>query len=113
MKNISYKQLVFNKLIRKRDEGNGCICCGRDDDTLSAGHYLSIGSRPDLRFNLINVNMQCYVCNVELHGNQSVYREKLIEKYGLEEIEKLERHERRSISLEQKYNEAIRELKNN
>ena len=79
----------FNRYIRKRDEGNGCISC--DSHTFSdAGHYYSGGHYPSLKFNENNVSGQCKRCNHFLSGNLLEYRKKLIKKIGIKELEKLD-----------------------
>lgn len=84
-------QIVFNAFIRKRDEGKPCIsCCRSTGSKINAGHFLSVGSHPHLRFNENNVHLQCEYCNTHKSGNQAAYRIELIKKIGLEEVEKLE-----------------------
>lgn len=55
-----------------------------------AGHYLSKGARPELRFVLANINLQCHRCNVQLSGNQAKYRIGLVDKIGEAAVEELE-----------------------
>ena len=43
-----------------------------------------------LRWSEDNCHIQCNACNLELQGNLEVYREKLIDLYGLEKVEKME-----------------------
>jgi len=84
-------QVAFNAFIRQRDEGLPCISCRRlNESKKNAGHYLSVGSHPHLRFNENNCHLQCEYCNTYKSGNQAAYRIKLIKKIGLEEVEKLE-----------------------
>jgi len=84
-------QYEFNKYIRLRDKGKPCISCGRmHDGQLHAGHYLSVGSTPELRFEESNCFSQCAPCNNHLSGNQINYRKRLIEKIGLDKVEWLE-----------------------
>jgi len=84
-------QTEFNKWIRARDEKLPCISCGRfHQGQWHAGHFLSIGAHPALRFNEDNVNKQCQPCNTEKGGNHHFYRIGLLQKIGLERVEKLE-----------------------
>ena len=85
-------QTAFNAYIRKRDEGLPCISCGKDDNSKQyhAGHYRSVGSCPELRFEELNVHKQCAKCNNYLHGNLIKYRIALIDKIGLKNVEWLE-----------------------
>ncbi len=85
-------QKVFNTYIRTRDKNSSCISC---EATLSnrkfdAGHYRSVGSNPQLRFNEENVWGQCVPCNRDKHGNLIEYRKGLIKKIGVEKVEYLE-----------------------
>ena len=84
-------QAVFNKYIRIRDAGQPCISCGRHHNgQIHAGHFLSVGARPELRFNERNVHAQCAPCNNHLSGNIVLYRKGLIAKIGIESVEQLE-----------------------
>lgn len=84
-------QSIFNAYIRERDKDLPCISCRRHHGgQYHAGHYLAIGSHPELRFDELNVNKQCAPCNLHLSGNQINYRLGLIEKIGAEKVMLLE-----------------------
>lgn len=84
-------QAAFNKFIRLRDANEPCISCGRHHQgQYHAGHYLSTGARPELRFDEANCHRQCAPCNNHLSGNIALYRVALIKKIGLAEVERLE-----------------------
>ena len=84
-------QAVFNKFIRLRDSNLPCVSCGRfHQGQWHAGHYLSVGAHPELRFNELNVWRQCQPCNAHLSGNLINYRVELIKRIGLAEVERLE-----------------------
>ena len=91
---VKKAQAVFNTYIRLRDRGKPCICCGKplgdEPNSYDAGHYRSVGSAPHLRFNENNVSGQLKHCNQYLAGNIVNYRRGLIERIGIEEVEKLE-----------------------
>lgn len=89
---IKELQIIFNKYIRLRDKNKNCISCDKfNGGNEQAGHYRSVGSCPELRFNEFNVNGQCVRCNMHLHGNQINYRKGLIKKYGIEKVLELEK----------------------
>lgn len=96
-------QVVFNRFIRLRDAGKPCISCGRDTGAkMNAGHYLSVGAHPELRFNEMNCHRQCEHCNSFKSGNQAQYRPRLIEKIGLEKVEWLEgKHEPLKLTIDE------------
>ena len=84
-------QTVFNQYIRIRDKDLPCISCQRHHQgQYHAGHYLTVGARPELRFNELNANSQCSACNLHLSGNLINYRINLIKKIGLDKVEWLE-----------------------
>ena len=71
---LSLLQIVFNKYIRLRDAGKPCISCDRPlGKVFDAGHFLSVGRYPNLRFDESNTNGQCIYCNQHQHGNQIEY----------------------------------------
>lgn len=88
---IKLAQAAFNKFIRTRDEKLPCISCGRHHNgQYHAGHYLTTGAHPELRFNEDNCHKQCAPCNNHLSGNLVRYRPALIKKIGQEAVDKLE-----------------------
>lgn len=88
---LAEAQDAVNAYVRARDEDLPCISCGRHHQgQYHAGHYLSRGARPELRFNLDNIHKQCAPCNNHLSGNAVLYRVGLIAKIGLERVEALE-----------------------
>lgn len=93
---IKEVQIVFNKYCRLRDASFGCISCGSvlTNEAVGggydAGHYLSRGSHPHLRFNEHNCHGQCKRCNRYMSGNVANYRIGLISRIGLQTVEALE-----------------------
>jgi hypothetical protein len=95
-------QKEFNAYIRARDAARPCISCRRfHQGEWHAGHYLSTGARPELRFDEDNVHKQCAPCNTHLHGNLVHYREGLIERRGAVVVDRLEgAHEPLHLGIE-------------
>ncbi len=91
---IKETQNACNAYVRARDEkqNHPCISCGKHHAGQNhAGHYLSTGARPELRFEAdLNIHLQCAPCNTYLHGNLILYRVNLIEKIGIGNVEWLE-----------------------
>ena len=84
-------QTSFNAWVRARDAGNACISCGRHHQGQNhAGHYLSVGASPELRYEPLNVWLQCAPCNTYLSGNSVLYRIALLDKIGAEKLAWLE-----------------------
>lgn len=76
-------QTEFNKYIRLRDKDKPCVSCGRYEHDIKhnnrggawdCGHYRSVGSAPELRFEELNAHKQCKKCNQFLSGNHVEYR---------------------------------------
>ena len=77
---------AFSLYIRLRDSKDGlseCITCGvqKPVKEMQAGHFVSRRVNK-LRFDDLNVNAQCYSCNVMRYGEQFQYAKALDEKYG-------------------------------
>lgn len=110
-------QVVFNKWVRARDKGLNCISCNKPAKKENAGHYRSVGSSPTLRFEPLNVHLQCEYCNTYQHGNLIPYRQNLIKKIGIDLVEWLEtEHEPKHYSkpeliiMKEEYKEKIKQL---
>lgn len=69
-----------------------CVTCGSRHHykKMDAGHFISV-SVDSTRYDETNVHPQCVRCNKYLHGNHHLYREYLLNRYGKEEIEALEK----------------------
>ena len=97
----SYKSLekkldrIFSEYIRLKAAYEGgycqCITCGKfyHWKEIHNGHFISRSVKA-VRFNETNCNPQCVSCNSFRQGEHHIYRDKLIEMYGKEEVEKLE-----------------------
>jgi len=82
----------FQKWIRLRDKDLPCISCGNIlTDDWAGGHYFPAGIYSGLMFDERNCHKQCNThCNKHLSGNLLEYRKRLVIRYGLEFVEKLE-----------------------
>ena len=124
---INEAQNAVNAYVRFRDKDMPCISCGNPLSSdgigggFDAGHYRSRGSAPHLRFaeDVGNINGQCKRCNRYLGGNYSNYRIGLIERIGIDNVERLEAYnEPRKFTVEelkeitQYYKNKLKELKN-
>ena len=95
-------QTVFNQYIRLRDKDLPCISCQRfHTGQYHAGHYLTTGAHPELRFDEVNVHKQCSACNNYLSGNIVEYRINLINKIGIDAVNYLEsKHQPKHYTIE-------------
>lgn len=89
---LAEAQQAVNAWVRERDKraGHGCISCGAKQGKENAGHYLSVGARPELRFEPLNIHLQCERCNTYLHGNLIPYRAALKNRIGAPAVDWLE-----------------------
>lgn len=104
-------QAAINRARRLEElkKGSGCISCGRSQEEVQAadgwkpggawdaGHYLSVGAHANLRFEPMNIWLQCKSCNAgsgkyakKRETVQQAYRVNLIARIGLAAVEALE-----------------------
>ena len=77
-------QAAFNAWVRLRDADKPCISCGRrHEGQYHAGHYLSVGARPELRYEPLNVWKQCAPCNTHFQGTRFCSARRWCVKLGL------------------------------
>lgn len=89
-KQAARTQTAFNAFIRARDADKPCVSCGTFKGKMNAGHFLSRGSHPELRFDEANTQKQCEYCNTHKHGNPIPYRAELLIRIGPDELARLE-----------------------
>lgn len=88
---LELTQRVVNAYVLARDAEKPCISCGCwQAFAWDAGHYLSRGARPELRFELTNIHKQCAACNRHKGGNQVQYRLGIVARIGAPAVEALE-----------------------
>ena len=109
-------QIEFNRFIRLRDNGCNCISCQKPPKKKNAGHYRSVGSSPELRFEPLNCHLQCEHCNTYLSSNAIEYRINLVKKIGQKSVDWLEGpHEPKKYTIDQLIGikKKYKELSNN
>jgi hypothetical protein len=113
-------QSSVNAYVRARDEGRLCISCNRQlKGKYDAGHYYSVGSYPNLRYDEMNIWGQCVHCNQHLHGNLIEYRTNLLQRIGEDGLARLDSLKNEPLKLTvpeikdliEVYKKKIRELK--
>lgn len=126
---LNEAQAAFNAFIRYRDRDLPCICCGSFDASgagglgggWDAGHWLSRGHAPHLRFHEQNVHKQRKGCNRPGGTTRAKYRLGLVARIGelavseLEALEYAPTEKRWSIEelkeIKVKYREKLRQLR--
>lgn len=95
---------VCHKNIRERDKYKPCISCGAKwNEHFQAGHFYKAELYSNLRFDELNINGQCRICNLHKDGNFQGYREGFIKRYSVEQLEELENKAREYKSLSFKW----------
>lgn len=81
----------FQRWIRFRDKDQPCISCGKfAADLVDGGHFKKAEIYSGVIFNENNCHSQCRKCNRFLGGNELMYREGLVKRYGNLFVEKIE-----------------------
>ena len=80
-------QIVFNAYIRKRDEGQPCISCGKFGEAPNCGHFFAVGGYDALRYNEDNAHLEGAYCNCWDESHLIGYRENLLNKIGQERLD--------------------------
>ena len=116
---LKIAQQTFNKFIRERDKGLNCISCGQKPKKINAGHYFSAGGHSNVRFNELNVHLQCEKCNQFLSGNLLNYQIGIEKRIGGERL--LQLHELAHVTkkwtieelkeINETYKQKLKELK--
>ena len=118
-------QKAFNAWVRFRDRFEPCIDCGKyaSGDALTggaydAGHYLSRGSHPHLRFDERNVFKQLKGCNRPGGTTAASFRAGVVARIGLAAVEALEADQEPKhytvddlIAMTAHYKKLLKELK--
>lgn len=112
-------QVAFNAWVRARDATQPCISCGRfHQGKNDAGHYRTVASAPELRFEPLNCHLQCSPCNTHKSGDIVNYRINLVQRIGAENVAWLEGpHEAKKYTIDDlktltaHYRAMTRELK--
>lgn len=86
-------RMACNNYIRERDKEDNCISCDNPlafEIKFDAGHYKTQGGHKWIAYDEININGQCVSCNQHKSGNEAAQRPRLVMKWGIEEVERLE-----------------------
>lgn len=89
---IQATRYPFQKLIRYRDYGKGCICCGEGLGNISdydAGHFVPANICSQLIFHPLNVHGQLKECNQHKNGNYIGYLEGIKDRITADQFNEL------------------------
>ena len=83
-------RISVHKFIRIRDKGKPCISCGTSwHEDFQAGHYFKAELYETLKYDLDNIHGQCPKCNIYDHGNVNGYTQRLPQRIGKDNFDKL------------------------
>lgn len=99
---LANAQIIVNKYVRLRDYDKPCCTCGHlEGRQFHSGHFENVGGKGQLRFYTLNIHKQCSICNNWKSGNLAEYEKFMINKYGVDFVEKLKsNNERANYSVE-------------
>lgn len=86
---------ITREIVLVRDERNGkhyCYTCGREVDgsNRQVGHFIPKAACPaELKYDLDNLRVQCYHCNINLGGYQSEFYRRLEKDCGKPYVNRL------------------------
>lgn len=99
----------------KRNEKSYCFTCDKEVESSNRqlGHFIpnSVGGAL-LRYNLDNLRIQCYYCNINLGGNGSEFYPRLVKEKGQEFVDKLFQLKHQTTNAHNHYRELLEKYKN-
>jgi hypothetical protein len=88
---VNKAKVIFQKWIRERDKDLPCISCGTTKASMwHASHFKKAETFSGVIVHEFNVWRSCSKCYIFLNGNELSYRENLVKKIGVEQVEALE-----------------------
>ena len=94
---------LCKQLVRKRD-GHACVSCGKTGlvgSSQQTGHFIpSAACGGFLRYDLRNLHVQGYNCNINLGGNGAVFLIALEKKYGRPFVDQVIKDMQKIIKLD-------------
>ncbi len=109
---------LLSKIIRiKHSDENGycaCVTCGTTKhwSELQAGHFIPKAQGNSVYFLEENIHPQCVYCNMFQGGNLTNYTLYMIDTYGRDEVERLQKVKNEKIKItENDYEQMIVEFK--
>jgi 5-methylcytosine-specific restriction endonuclease McrA len=107
------RRIIKAKYIK--DDRYYCFTCGKEIEgsNCQLGHFIpnSVGGA-SLRYNLDNLRLQCYYCNINLGGNGSEFYRKLVIEKGQPYVDALfELKNKGSINALDHYKKLLEEYK--
>jgi len=101
------------KVITLNKYGNTCYTCSRtnlEGSNCQLGHFLPSGAcGAFLRYDLRNLRIQCYHCNINLGGNGAEYYQRMVTEIGQRKVNQLFKDKQKSVKATDHYAKLIKE----
>jgi len=101
------------KVITLNQYGNTCYTCSRtnlEGSNCQLGHFLPSGAcGAFLRYDLRNLRIQCYHCNINLGGNGAEYYQRMVTEIGQRKVNQLFKDKQKSVKATDHYAKLIKE----
>lgn len=98
----------------KNNSAHFCFTCDKivDGSNRQLGHFIpnSVGGAL-LRYNLDNLRIQCYYCNINLGGNGSEFYRRLVLEKGQDHVDKLFQLKTQTTKADDHYRKLLAEYK--
>lgn len=111
LKKIQEKLWKLCKELTLRKYGNTCYTCGASNlekSNCQLGHCIPSGAcGAFLRYDLRNLRIQCFHCNINLGGNGAEYVRRLEKEVGKKEVGKLFKDKQKSVKASDHYAKLI------
>ena len=111
---IECKRIVRQTYIKK-DGTWDCFTCGRlinEPAKAQTGHFIANSiCGAYLRYDLRNLRIQCYNCNINAGGNGAMYYKCMVAEKGQEYVDTIMEDKQKSIKAYDRYQEQLQEYK--
>lgn len=99
------------KIFVRRRDGDTCFTCGKkglSGSNQQTGHFIpSSVCGGYLRYDIRNLAVQCYSCNINAGGNGAIFNQHLRVKYGNEFVDQIFQDKEKTIKLDIIYVESL------
>ena len=111
LKKVTTKLWKECKRITLNKYGNTCYTCDHtnlEKSNCQLGHCLPSGAcGAFLRYDLRNLRIQCYHCNINLGGNGAEYVRRLTKEVGKKEVDKLFKDKQKTVKAIDHYRKLL------
>jgi 5-methylcytosine-specific restriction endonuclease McrA len=113
---VKVQELIWveiKRIVRARYK-HVCFTCNRpvEGTNMQTGHFIPKSvCGAYLKYDLRNLRLQCYNCNINLGGNGAIFYKNMVKKEGQEYVDKLFKDKQKSIKALDHYEKQLLEYK--